>query len=164
MTNPGGHSSRPVPDNAIYQLAAALGKVSAVDFPIEFNDATTGFFERMSQAHPDPRKAADMKRLPRARTPTPSAASGQNPGYNSILHTTCVATQLSAALRPTPCPSARAAATSTAASSPATPRKKSARRSRPRSAMGTVKVARRPNPKRPRLAPLTPAISSRSTS
>jgi hypothetical protein len=42
VTNPGGHSSRPVKDNAIYRLAAGLTRLSAFQFPIQFNDATRG--------------------------------------------------------------------------------------------------------------------------
>jgi acetylornithine deacetylase/succinyl-diaminopimelate desuccinylase-like protein len=103
VTNPGGHSSRPVPDNAIYQLAAALGKVSAVDFPIEFNDATTGFFERMSKLSTG-QEAADMKAAASGEDANAIRRLKQNPGYNSILHTTCVATQLSAGHAPNALP------------------------------------------------------------
>src|SRR5713226_8197464 len=39
VTNPGGHSSRPVKDNAIYHLAAALTRVGAFDFPAQFTNA-----------------------------------------------------------------------------------------------------------------------------
>src|SRR5262249_15049856 len=53
-TNPGGHSSRPVKDNAIYQLAAALTKLRDYEFPIEFNDTTRGYFERMSHIETGP--------------------------------------------------------------------------------------------------------------
>src|SRR3546814_11521938 len=45
-TNPGGHSSQPVPDNAIYAMSAALGKIAAHEFPAEFNDTTRSFFSR----------------------------------------------------------------------------------------------------------------------
>ena len=46
VTNPGGHSSRPVKDNAIYRLAAALTRVSNYDFPPQFNDANRAYFTR----------------------------------------------------------------------------------------------------------------------
>ena len=67
VTNPGGHSSRPVPDNAIYRLGAALAKVSTIEFPIEFNDATTAFFKRMGELTPG-QEGQDMR----------DAASGEN--------------------------------------------------------------------------------------
>jgi acetylornithine deacetylase/succinyl-diaminopimelate desuccinylase-like protein len=48
VTNPGGHSSRPVPDNAIYRLAAALQRLSRYEFPVQLNDANRGYLEAMS--------------------------------------------------------------------------------------------------------------------
>src|SRR5262249_6164496 len=46
VTNPGGHSSIPIPDNAIYHLANALTKVQSYQFPFELNSVTRAFFER----------------------------------------------------------------------------------------------------------------------
>jgi len=104
----GGHSSRPVPDNAIYRLGAALAKVQAIEFPIEFNDATTGFFKSMGELTPG-QEGQDMK----------DAASGENaaairrlmvnPGYNALFCTTCIATQLSAGHAPNALPQRAAA-------------------------------------------------------
>src|SRR5271167_1391028 len=37
VTNPGGHSSLPVPDNAIYHLADALTRLQHYQFPFELN-------------------------------------------------------------------------------------------------------------------------------
>lgn len=104
ITNPGGHSSRPKKDNAIYRLAAALGRVSAYEFPIEFNDTTKSYFDRMSKM----RSGQNSKDL-RAILNTPPEASAlarvmSNPSYNSILHTTCVATMLDAGHAPNALP------------------------------------------------------------
>src|SRR5450631_612380 len=49
VTNPGGHSSRPVKDNAIYRLAAALTRLSAFDFPAEFTDGNRAYFTGMAK-------------------------------------------------------------------------------------------------------------------
>jgi acetylornithine deacetylase/succinyl-diaminopimelate desuccinylase-like protein len=103
VTNPGGHSSRPVPDNAIYELGQALMKVQAYEFPIEFNDATRTFFRRMGQITPgqegqDMRDAADGESAAAIRRLT------ANPSYNATLRTTCVATQLSAGHAPNALP------------------------------------------------------------
>ena len=49
VTNPGGHSSRPVKDNAIYHLAAALTRVGAYDFPAQFTDANRAYFTGMAK-------------------------------------------------------------------------------------------------------------------
>src|SRR5689334_1715680 len=48
-TNPGGHSSRPRKDNAIYQLAAALSRVEAYEFPAQFTDASRAYFAGMAK-------------------------------------------------------------------------------------------------------------------
>jgi len=47
--NPGGHSSRPRPDNAIYDLAEAIGKIRAYQFPVRWSDTTLEYFEETGQ-------------------------------------------------------------------------------------------------------------------
>jgi acetylornithine deacetylase/succinyl-diaminopimelate desuccinylase-like protein len=94
--NPGGHSSLPTKDNAIYRLAAALGRVSAYEFPAQLNDITRTFFQRMAALQPG-QLAADMAAVARA-TPDSAAIrrlSDGSPLYNAQLRTTCVATELS---------------------------------------------------------------------
>lgn len=93
--NKGGHSSLPSPDNAIYHLAGGLVRLSHYQFPVEFNETTRTFFERMSKieqgtlaselagAAKNPPDAADIKTL------------SESPYYNALLRTTCVATRLS---------------------------------------------------------------------
>lgn len=126
--NPGGHSSAPVPDNAIYQLAAALTKIGQYEFPLEMTDTTRRFFAEAGAARGDETGRA-MAAL--AKDPTDKAAEAivnADRFLHSNLRTTCVATLLDAATLPTRCRNARAR-TSTAASSPAT----RSRRSRPNS-------------------------------
>jgi acetylornithine deacetylase/succinyl-diaminopimelate desuccinylase-like protein len=94
--NPGGHSSLPRKDHAIYQLAAALTRLAAFEFPVELNDVTRAYFARMAQIEKGP-IAADMKAVASA-TPDLEAArrlSAASPLYNSVMRTTCVATQIS---------------------------------------------------------------------
>ena len=94
VTNPGGHSSRPVKDNAITHLADALVKVGAFDFPVHLNDVTRPYFER-SASIVDPALGAAMKTL--VANPKDAAAAATisaDPSYNSQLRTTCVATML----------------------------------------------------------------------
>ncbi len=96
VTNPGGHSSLPVPDNAIYHLADALTKLQHHAFPFELNPVTRAYFERMSRIETG-QEASDMKAI--LRTPPDQQAIGrlsQIPTRNSLLRTTCVATRLSA--------------------------------------------------------------------
>ncbi|QAY78288.1 M20/M25/M40 family metallo-hydrolase [Sphingosinicella sp. BN140058] len=95
VTNPGGHSSRPVKENAIYRLADALVKLRAYDFPILSNEATRGYFGAMSKLLPGPAApsmaafAADPKDAAAAAT-----IAAADPAWNAILRTTCVATML----------------------------------------------------------------------
>src|SRR6202022_3468857 len=56
-TNPGGHSSLPVPDNAIYHVAAALARLEHTPFPFELNAVTRVYFERMAEL--ENKQAAD---------------------------------------------------------------------------------------------------------
>ena len=94
VTNPGGHSSRPVPDNAIYRLAAATQKVSQLTFPIEVTPVVREYFRVTGPLLGGPLGAA-MSTV--AKNPDDAAALAtvtENPSYNAVLRTTCVATQL----------------------------------------------------------------------
>jgi acetylornithine deacetylase/succinyl-diaminopimelate desuccinylase-like protein len=96
VTNPGGHSSLPVKDNAIYHLAAGLSRLSAYEFPVELNEVTRTYFERSASVEADPKMAADMRAVAR---PTPDLAAARRlsaslPYYNAMMRTTCVATRL----------------------------------------------------------------------
>jgi acetylornithine deacetylase/succinyl-diaminopimelate desuccinylase-like protein len=96
VVNPGGHSSLPTPDNAIYRLAGALSRLEHAPFPVELNAVTRTYFERRAPLE-SARTRADMNAI--LHTPPDAAAverlSG-DPRYNSMLRTTCVATRLSA--------------------------------------------------------------------
>lgn len=96
VTNKGGHGSLPVKDNAIYRLAAGLGRLAAYDFPIQLNETTRTFFAR-SAAQETGQTKADM--LAVAQTPPDLAAAARLAAssalYNAMLRTTCVATMLS---------------------------------------------------------------------
>ena len=93
-TNPGGHSSLPVPDNAIYHVADAMVKLQHYEFPFELNANTTAYFAKMSTIEHG-QVAADEKAI--LQTPPDQEAIArlsQDPAHNSTLHTTCVATRL----------------------------------------------------------------------
>ena len=110
LTNPGGHSSRPVKDNALTRLSAALAKIGAHDFPIAFNDATRGYFTRMVPLVPAATGEA-MKAL--VANPDDAAARSvvtADPMWNAMLRTTCVPTMMSAGHAPNALPQ-RATAT-----------------------------------------------------
>ena len=94
VRNAGGHSSRPVKDNAIYHLAEGLTRLSKYQFPARLNEVTLGYFQRMS-ALQSGQLGADMKTL--AKNPSDKGAIARLstlPYENALLRTTCVATRL----------------------------------------------------------------------
>jgi len=92
--NPGGHSSLPRPDNAIYELISALERLRAAQFPLELNAVTRAFFERDAALEAKD-VAADMRAL-LGKVPEKQAVArlSASPRFNSMLHTTCVPTRL----------------------------------------------------------------------
>ncbi|CAN5385683.1 M20/M25/M40 family metallo-hydrolase [soil metagenome] len=95
VRNPGGHSSRPRPDNAIYQLAGALTRLEKHRFPVQLNEVTRAYFRRTAELGGP--YAEEMHRVA-AASPDAAAAErlSEDPGYNAMLRTTCVATMLEA--------------------------------------------------------------------
>jgi acetylornithine deacetylase/succinyl-diaminopimelate desuccinylase-like protein len=92
--NPGGHSSQPVKDNAITQLAAALVKLGAFDFPVHLNAVTEAYFRRSADI-----VGGEVGTAMRAIVANPGDAPAarklsEDKAYNSILRTTCVSTML----------------------------------------------------------------------
>lgn len=96
VTNPGGHSSRPVPDNAIYHLAHALTAIEAYRFPVMFNATTRDFYTRMAPTRPAEQGAAIRALLANPQDASARAVLEREPDDNAILHTNCVATLLEA--------------------------------------------------------------------
>jgi acetylornithine deacetylase/succinyl-diaminopimelate desuccinylase-like protein len=95
VTNPGGHSSLPTPDNAIYHLADGLARLERHQFPFELTNITRAYYERMTKIATGQR-AADIQAILKT-PPDPAAVArlSKDPIDNSIMHTTCVATRLS---------------------------------------------------------------------
>jgi acetylornithine deacetylase/succinyl-diaminopimelate desuccinylase-like protein len=94
VTNKGGHSSMPTPDNAIARLASAIGRLWAFHFPVHLNETTRAYFER-SAALMTGQESADMRAI--AKNEHDSAAAGRlskSPFYNAQLRTTCTPTML----------------------------------------------------------------------
>jgi acetylornithine deacetylase/succinyl-diaminopimelate desuccinylase-like protein len=95
--NPGGHSSMPTADNAIYHLADALARLEHYTFPFELNPVTHAELEGLAKTYP-PEKAALVNGV--LQNPPEQQAiarlSADDPILNSTLRTTCVATRLAA--------------------------------------------------------------------
>lgn len=96
FTNPGGHSSLPVKDNAIYRLADALARIRDYDFPVILNEVTTLFLERSAELEGGELGAAMRGVLQDPPDAASVAYLSRTPFYNSRLRTTCVATRLDA--------------------------------------------------------------------
>jgi acetylornithine deacetylase/succinyl-diaminopimelate desuccinylase-like protein len=103
-TNPGGHSSQPTPDNALYHVSDALGRIERYTFPFESNSVTRAFFPAIAQVVTGQEKA-DMLAISGDK---PDAAAEARlsavPKYNSMMRTTCVATMMNAGHAPNALP------------------------------------------------------------
>jgi len=93
-TNKGGHSSEPRPDNAIYELTAALNRLAAFKFPIRITATVQAFYAAQAQFETGDRQA-NMRAI---GTGDPAAAErlAADPTDNAQLRSTCVATMLAA--------------------------------------------------------------------
>lgn len=96
VTNPGGHSSRPVHPNAIVQLAQAAVKLDAYEFPVHLNPTSTAFFSAMSRTQPAPMGPAMAAVVRDPNDAAANAVVSTDATYHSMLRTTCVATLASA--------------------------------------------------------------------
>jgi acetylornithine deacetylase/succinyl-diaminopimelate desuccinylase-like protein len=93
-TNPGGHSSRPRPDNAIYSLAAALVRIGQYEFPVQFSDTTRAYFTEMAKLAGGEMGAAMTRLVANPNDHEADAIVSKDPIFHSMLRTTCVATRL----------------------------------------------------------------------
>jgi acetylornithine deacetylase/succinyl-diaminopimelate desuccinylase-like protein len=94
VTNPGGHSSLPGKENAIYELADGLTRLEHYQFPFELSEVTREYFKREADIVGGS-TGADMKAI--LKTPPDEAAIArlsESPFYNARMRTTCVATRL----------------------------------------------------------------------
>jgi acetylornithine deacetylase/succinyl-diaminopimelate desuccinylase-like protein len=97
VTNPGGHSSAPFKDNAIYHLADGLSRLGQFSFPFKLSPVTRAYYERMSTIEKG-QVAQDMRAI--LQDPPDQAALERlyavSPVHNSTVRTTCVATKVDA--------------------------------------------------------------------
>jgi acetylornithine deacetylase/succinyl-diaminopimelate desuccinylase-like protein len=95
-TNPGGHSSQPTPENAIYELADAVKAVQGYEFPIRFTDTTRAFFTATARATPGDMGSAITRLLANPADKAADAIVSRDKAFHSTLRTSCVATLLTA--------------------------------------------------------------------
>lgn len=104
VANPGGHSSRPVPDNAIYRLAAATQKIAQLSFPVAVTPVVREYFRVTGPVLGGGIGAAMSAVAKNPSDPMALATLMEDPSYNALVHTTCVATQLEAGHAPNALP------------------------------------------------------------
>ena len=92
--NPGGHSSIPIRDNAIYELADALAKVRDYEFPVKFTDTTRAYFAKAGAVRNDELGHAMVALSKNPEDHAAEAIVSKDRSYHSMLRTTCVATLL----------------------------------------------------------------------
>jgi acetylornithine deacetylase/succinyl-diaminopimelate desuccinylase-like protein len=103
-TNPGGHSSLPRPDNAIYELMHALNKLETSPFPIELNAVTRASLAATEKIASPERAALIRGVLATSMDQRALAQFIKSPEDNVTLRTTCVATILKAGHAPNALP------------------------------------------------------------
>lgn len=94
--NPGGHSSAPRPDNAIYDIVDALTHVRGYQFPVQWNDTTIASFRAAGPVTPAPIGPAMLRFAAHPGDPEAAAALSASPFYVGQVRTTCVPTLLQA--------------------------------------------------------------------
>ena len=111
VTNKGGHSSEPRPDNAIYQLSHALVRLQHYNFPFKTNATTRLYFKHVASLQSGQERKDMLKLASSPKVDLPAAKRlSRDVAMNAILHTTCVATMLKAGVQENALPS-RAVAT-----------------------------------------------------
>jgi acetylornithine deacetylase/succinyl-diaminopimelate desuccinylase-like protein len=90
--NPGGHSSQPRPDNAIYELMHGLERLESSPFPVELNAVTRAELEAKEKIAS--RGRAEVIRGVLNGDPKAIAEFEKDPTDNATLRTTCVATMV----------------------------------------------------------------------
>ncbi len=95
--SPGGHSSMPAPDNAIYRLAAALTRLGHSELPFRSNETTRAYFARRSTRESG-QHAADFLAISKEPPDLEAARriAAVSAYDNSLMRTTCVATRVTA--------------------------------------------------------------------
>ena len=95
-TNPGGHSSQPTPDNAIYELSDAIHAIQGYTFPIKFNDTTRAFFTATAKKLGGSMGSAITTLLANPADRAAYAIVASNKAFKSTLGTSCVVTLVNA--------------------------------------------------------------------
>jgi acetylornithine deacetylase/succinyl-diaminopimelate desuccinylase-like protein len=93
VRNPGGHSSMPVPENAIYRLAAALQRLATHEFEFRLNDVTRKYLETLAGLEAEP-LASQLRWAAAGDAAALRSVAAASPQWNAVMRTTCVPTGL----------------------------------------------------------------------
>ena len=104
FSNPGGHSSRPGPSNAIYDLARAITRVSGFRFPTRSSELTTAYFKAAGAVTAGPIGATMLRYADNPADTEAYNTLASHPEYVGQLGTTCVATMAKAGHAPNALP------------------------------------------------------------
>lgn len=96
VVNPGGHSSVPRVDNAIYELTAGLNRIAEYEFPLRLNEVTRAHFSQSASSMSPEQESLVAGLLHQPPDEEAVAYFSEIPAYNARLRTTCVATRLEA--------------------------------------------------------------------
>ena len=102
VTDPGGHSSRPGPVNAIYRLNAGLAKLAAHRFPVQISPVTRAYF--LASAPNVPAQTAAAMRAFAEGDKAAAEVLARDPEYVGQVRTTCVATMIAGGHAPNALP------------------------------------------------------------
>jgi acetylornithine deacetylase/succinyl-diaminopimelate desuccinylase-like protein len=103
-SNPGGHSSAPRPDNAIFELADALKRIQALRFPVEFNEISRGMVRDLAAQQKGELGDALKRLMTNPKDEAAIAVAMRHPEHSNLLWTTCVPTMLRAGNAPNALP------------------------------------------------------------
>jgi acetylornithine deacetylase/succinyl-diaminopimelate desuccinylase-like protein len=93
VRNKGGHSSLPIPDNAIYRLAGALSRLSTFNFPSHLNEVTRAYFQQLAKIETGS-LSSDLAKVGKGSQDAIRKVAAASPALASMMRTTCVATTL----------------------------------------------------------------------
>ena len=108
-TSAGGHSSLPRPDNPIYEVGDALGRLVKAPFPFELNAVTRAYLEAEEKTSAADRQALIRRVLAQTIDEAAAQELSADPRMNATLRTTCVATLISGGHSPNALPASTTA-------------------------------------------------------
>jgi len=96
IRNPGGHSSRPRKDNAIYELADVIKAIQAHQFPVRWSEMTLAYFQAVGEQMGGDLGETMVRFAYNPQDEHAAEHLADEPSYVGSTRTTCVTTMLEA--------------------------------------------------------------------